>query len=41
VNNQQIDVPSILLEVTTVTKENIESTVIADGLHPRERIFGP
>ncbi len=41
VNNQQIDVPSVLLEVTTVTKENIESTVIADGLHPRERIFGP
>lgn len=41
INNQQVDVPSILLEVTTVTKENLESTVVADGLHPRERIFGP
>lgn len=41
VNNQQIDVPAILLEVTTVTKENIDSTVIADGLHSRERIYGP
>lgn len=41
VNNGQVDVPSILLEVTTVTKENLESTVIADGQHPRERVFGP
>ncbi len=40
VNNGMKDVPSVLLEVTTVTKENLDSTVIADGLHPRERIYG-
>jgi D-xylose transport system substrate-binding protein len=31
VNNGSIDVPSILLTPVTVTKDNIESTVVADG----------
>ncbi len=39
-HNGQTDVPSVLLDVTVVTKANLESTVIADGLHSRERIFG-
>lgn len=37
--NGQVDVPSVLLTVTTVTKANLESTVIADGMHPRESIY--
>ncbi|MFI5357762.1 MAG: sugar ABC transporter substrate-binding protein [Opitutales bacterium] len=40
VNNGSVDVPSVLLPVTVVTKENLASTVIADGLHTRERIYG-
>jgi D-xylose transport system substrate-binding protein len=32
-NNGTIDVPSILLTPVAVTKDNIESTIIADGFH--------
>lgn len=39
VNNGAIDVPSVLFDVVTVTRDNIESTVIKDGLHRREDIF--
>jgi D-xylose transport system substrate-binding protein len=39
VNNGAIDVPSVLFDVVTVTADNIESTVVRDGLHPREDIF--
>lgn len=39
VNNNMIDVASILLEVVTVTRENLEETVVADGFHSRESIF--
>ena len=33
VNNGKMDVPSILLVPVAVTKDNIESTIIADGFH--------
>lgn len=39
VNNGAIDVPSVLFDVVTVTKDNIESTVVKDGLYRREEIF--
>ncbi len=39
VNNGKLEVPAVLLEVVTVTKENLETTVIADGFHPREEVF--
>jgi D-xylose transport system substrate-binding protein len=39
-NNGKIDVPSVLLEVITVTKENLKSTVIADGFHSMADIYG-
>lgn len=39
VNNGRIDVPSILIEPIPINKDNIESTVIADGFHKREDIF--
>jgi len=38
--NQKINVPSVLLEVITVTKENLKSTVIADGFHSYEEVYG-
>jgi len=33
VNNGKIDVPSVLLVPVAVTKDNVESTIIADGFH--------
>jgi D-xylose transport system substrate-binding protein len=39
-DNKKVKVPSILLEVIAVTKENLMDTVIKDGFHSREDIFG-
>lgn len=39
VSNGKIEVPSVLLEVVTVTSENLSSTVIADGFHSYEDIY--
>jgi D-xylose transport system substrate-binding protein len=39
VNNGAIDVPAVLFEVVTVTRDNIEATVVKDGLYRREDIF--
>jgi len=39
VNNGAIDVPAVLFDVVTVTRDNIEATVVKDGLHRREDIF--
>jgi D-xylose transport system substrate-binding protein len=38
-NNGQLEVPSIFNEVVTVTKENIDQTVIADGFHTRDLVY--
>jgi D-xylose transport system substrate-binding protein len=38
--NGKIDVPSVLLEVITVTRENLKSTVIADGFHSEAEVYG-
>jgi D-xylose transport system substrate-binding protein len=38
-NNGKIAVPSIFHDVVTVTKENLEQTVIADNYHPRDQVF--
>jgi D-xylose transport system substrate-binding protein len=40
VNNDKIDVPSILLEVVTVTRDNLDATVIADDFLSRDAIYG-
>ncbi len=40
VNNGQIDVPSILGEIVAVDKFNMMQTVVADGLHTKEEIYG-
>lgn len=39
INNDKIDVPSILLEPIAVNKDNIDETVIADGFHSREDVY--
>ncbi len=39
VNNGMIDVPSYLIDPIAVTKENIDSTVIADGTYSRSQIY--
>ncbi|WP_420832552.1 D-xylose ABC transporter substrate-binding protein [Paenibacillus periandrae] len=39
VNNAKIDVPSILLDPVAVNKDNVDSTVIADGFHKKEDVY--
>jgi D-xylose transport system substrate-binding protein len=39
IDNGQVQVPTILLDVVTVTRDNVEETVIADGVHTREAIY--
>jgi D-xylose transport system substrate-binding protein len=38
-NNGKIEVPSVLLEVITVTRENLKSTVIVDGFHSLADVY--
>ncbi len=38
-DNGKIKVPSVLLEVVTVTPENLQSTVIADGFHAFDEVY--
>jgi D-xylose transport system substrate-binding protein len=38
-DNGSVRVPSLLVDVTVVTRDNLEQTVIRDGFHPAERIF--
>jgi len=40
INNGKKDVPSILLAPVVVDKSNVDSTVIKDGYHKREDIYG-
>ncbi|PGT81876.1 MULTISPECIES: sugar ABC transporter substrate-binding protein [Bacillaceae] len=40
INNNKIEVPTILLEPTAVTKETIDSTVVKDGYLAKEDIYG-
>jgi D-xylose transport system substrate-binding protein len=39
IDNGKIQVPSVLLDVIPVTKENLRETVVADGFHKAEVIF--
>jgi D-xylose transport system substrate-binding protein len=40
VNNGTIDVPAIMEDVVTVTKDNIVSVVVKDGFHTYDEIYG-
>ncbi len=39
-DNGQIQVPTVLLDVIAVTKDNLRETVIKDGFHKAEEIYG-
>lgn len=39
IDNGKIKVPSVLLDVISVTKENMRETVIADGFHKEAEVF--
>ena len=39
INNGKIDVPSELLDVILVTKENLRETVVADGFHKEAAVY--
>jgi D-xylose transport system substrate-binding protein len=39
VDNGKIKVPSVLLDVVSVTKDNLRETVIKDGFHKAEQVF--
>jgi D-xylose transport system substrate-binding protein len=39
VNNEKTEVPSVLLDVIAVTRENMEETVIKDGFQKREKLY--
>ena len=39
VNNGAIDVPAVLFDVVTVTRENIDATVIKDGLIKHSDVY--
>lgn len=39
-DNGQIQVPTVLLDVIPVTKDNLRETVIKDGFHTADEVFG-
>jgi D-xylose transport system substrate-binding protein len=39
-NNGKIDVPSYFLDPVVVTKENMDSAIIASGFHTRDEVYG-
>lgn len=39
VHNGEVDVPTILVPVQIVTRDNLEATVVADGFHAREALL--
>jgi D-xylose transport system substrate-binding protein len=41
VNNGQKDVPSILHDIVTVTRDNMVDTVVKDGFHSYDDIYAP
>ncbi len=40
INNGAKDVPTIYIPVKTVTKDNMDSTIIKDGFHSKEAVYG-
>jgi len=40
VNNGAVDVPTVVTEIVAVTKDNLDSTIIAGGLYTKEQVYG-
>jgi D-xylose transport system substrate-binding protein len=39
IHNGQVDVPSVLLDIVTLTKDNLKETVIADGFYSEQEVY--
>ncbi|MBT2704331.1 D-xylose ABC transporter substrate-binding protein [Chryseobacterium sp. ISL-80] len=39
-NNGKLEIPSLLLSPIAVDKDNIDDTIIADGFHKRDEVYG-
>lgn len=40
INNGQVEVPTIVTPVVLITKDNIDSTIIAEGFYTKEQVYG-
>jgi len=40
VNNGAVEVPTVVTEIVSITKDNLDSTVIAGGLYTKEQVYG-
>ena len=40
VNNGAVDVPTVVTEIVPITKDNLDSTIIAEGLYTKEQVYG-
>jgi D-xylose transport system substrate-binding protein len=40
VNNGKIDVPAVLADVVIATRDNLLDTVVRDGFHSRQDVYG-
>ena len=40
VNNGAVDVPTVVTEIVPITRDNLDSTIIAEGLYTKEQVYG-
>ena len=40
VNNGAVEVPTVVTEVVAITKDNLDSTIIAEGFYTKEQVYG-
>ena len=40
VNNGAVDVPTVVTEIVPITKDNLDSTIIKEGLYTKEQVYG-
>ena len=40
VNNGAVEVPTVVTEIVPITKDNLDSTIIKEGLYTKEQVYG-
>ena len=40
IDNGKVEVPSLLLEIVAVTRENLRETIVADGFRAEADVYG-
>lgn len=40
VNNGAVEVPTVVTEVVAITRDNLDSTIIAEGFYTKEQVYG-